>query len=374
MESKDINVSLFEYSIPPFVEADMERLYQHLFATVAHHRAYGGISDTTSTYIVERNGQPVTMLLFQRDGNTVRVLNEQIRIDGDEIDRFAHHVFTELQGVDVITFHAVDTDMRNVRYPHQRYRCTEDIVLTLPADTETYRASLGKSTRSYINRYMNKLRRDFPTMQHEVYENGAVKEEHVRRIIELNTVRMNGKNRETYIDEAEAERIVAFARSRGLLSIITIDGVLYAGTINFRVGDNYFLKVIAHDPAYNDYRLGTLCCYLTICECIARGGKEYHFLWGRFDYKYRLLGVQHDLDHVTVYRSRAHMLRNGSLALRNAYAGSSLQAREWLLQKSKQEGGVGSAIRLGAQVLHGLRRIRQVPSGLMVRKNTATQE
>lgn len=93
-----------------------------------------------------------------------------------------------------------------------------------------------------------------------------------------------------------------------MLSLLRLDGRICAGTINFRAGDNYFLEVIAHDPAYNDYRLGTLCCYLTICECIAREGKEYHFLWGAHDYKFRLLGVQRELDHLTIYRSRRHAL------------------------------------------------------------------
>src|SRR5207245_3753907 len=127
----------------------------------------------------------------------------------------------------------------------------------------------------------------------------------------------------------------------GLVGVATVDGRVCAGVICSRSAANYFMHVIAHDPTYDEYRLGKLCCYLTICECINRGGKEFHFLWGRYEYKYRLLGVQRDLDHLTVYRSRAQFLLNGNLVLKNAYKGYGRQAKRWLLDPKRADSLIG---------------------------------
>lgn len=154
-------------------------------------------------------------------------------------------------------------------------------------------------------------------------------------MVELNRARMIGKSRVSYIDHEETERIIKLVRSRGLVCLMTIDGRICAGVINYRVGENYFLKVIARDPAYNDYRLGMLCCYLGIRECIEKGGKEYHFLWGRYEYKYRLLGIQRDLDHLPIYRSRTQFVLNARRAARIAFNGYAHMANAWLLQKVK---------------------------------------
>jgi hypothetical protein len=56
------------------------------------------------------------------------------------------------------------------------------------------------------------------------------------------------------------------------------------------------MHVIAHEPAFNDYSSGILCYYHTICEGIVRGGKRFHLLSGRYEYKYRLLGATVEID------------------------------------------------------------------------------
>jgi hypothetical protein len=353
MTPHDISISLFENSIPQSVEDDLEKLYQNLYSTLAHHRTYGDLSSGISTYVARRKGEPVAILLLRRDRDTVRVLNEQIRLEAQEVARFANYIFSTFNGVNIILFHAVEAKLERVGFPCQHFSCTEDIVLDLPPSTEAYRTRLGKSTRSYISRYLNKLRRDFPTLRHDVYTRDEVNEEHVRAIIAMNHARMADKHRLSYIDDAEAERILHFTRKFGMVSVVTIDGRLCAGTINFRIGDNYFLKVIAHDSAFNDYGLGTLCCYLTICECIARGGREYHFLWGRYEYKYRLLGVQRNLDHIALYRSRRYMVFNGRRALHNAVLGNALQVRSWLLQRARERSPLGIALKAVIDTLHG---------------------
>lgn len=358
MQGQEVTISLYDGSVPEFAAAELERLYRNPYCTLLHHRLHGAIDASTGTYVARRNGALTALLLYRCEGETLRVLNEQCRVGADEIERFARHVFAARTDINVIVFHAVDMGGGVPALPCQHFHCTEDIVLELPPTVEAYRARLGKATRSYISRYLNRLRRDFPDVRHEVVEGDRVSESDLRAIIGMNAARMQGKQHESYIDAAEAQRIIAMVRERGLVGLLRLDGRLCAGAINLRYGGSYFLKVIAHDPSRDHYRLGTLCCFLGICACIERGGEEYHFLWGRYEYKYRLAGVQRDLEHVALYRSRSQMLRNGGLAMRNAVTGRSLQARSWLLARSREQGAVGSALRLTAQALRKLRQGR----------------
>src|SRR5690349_2073615 len=103
-------ISLYQNSIPNFVEAEMERLYQHMCSSFSHLKAYGGIADNTSTYVVRRNGEVTVVLLFRVEENKVLVLNQQIRLDEEEIDRFARHIFATNRFVNVISFPVIETD------------------------------------------------------------------------------------------------------------------------------------------------------------------------------------------------------------------------------------------------------------------------
>jgi hypothetical protein len=368
MESENTTISLYENSVPPFAQGKMERLYENLYSSVAHYRIYGGIPGNASTYIAQKNGNETAVLLFLSEKNKVHVLNEQISIDAGEIDRFARYIFTTFRSVDVISFHAIEAKIEKLPFPYQQFNCTEDVVMTLPDTAQEYLASLGKATRSYINRYLNKIRRSFPTFSHNVYLKEEASERHIREIIGLNRARMAGKNKLSYIDDAEAERIIKLVKLCGLVSVMTIDGRICAGAINCRVGAHYFLKVIAHDPEYNEYRLGTLCCYLAICECIAHGGRQYHFLWGRYEYKYRLLGVNRNLDHIAVYRSPVHMVLNAGMALQLAFNKYLHRVRCGLQDRARRPVNVGLASRLVFHFLNYLRSLKQYASGLLARR------
>lgn len=328
----DFIVECYENAVPPFAEAALQQLYGNLFSTLAHCRVYGRARNL-NTFVVRSGNSILCLWLYERNGRVVRVLNEGIEIGEGAVRRFAHHLFSADPKLCAIRFHAVQARLQHLGLPHRVHNCLEDMVLTLPASPADYLARLGKSTRSYINRYLNKLRRDHPSVRFELVEAHEIDESFIRQIIALNRARMAVKGKVSINDDTLAEQIAHLAMDCGLIGALTIDGRLIAGTINYHVRDNYFLEVIAHDPQYDAYRVGTLCCYLTICECIARGGSEYHFLWGEDEYKSRLLGRRRDLDDVIVYRSPRHMLRVPELMLRDTFAAwerdMRLRVRAW---------------------------------------------
>lgn len=349
----NIDASLHLHEIPAFAEGELDRLYGNIYASMKEWRVTGELRSDVSVYVERKGGIVTTLYLFRLNGREARVLNEGIRVDSAEAERFAEAIFAACSSVGAITFHAVRNTVHRLHYPSHRYECLEDIVLALPSSGDAYLASMGSATRSYIKRYLNKARRSLPSFQHDVTYGADIDAQELHEVIAFNKLRMEGKGKEQGIDERQLHRIVALAKECGMLSVVRIDGKIRAGTINFRIGDNYFLEVIAHDPAYNEFRLGTLCCYLTICECITRNGREYHFLWGPQEYKFRLQGIQEELHHLTIYRSRWHALLCTGVVMQNLRREWSRKGRAWLRHARTGESGAG---RLLNRVIGTLRR------------------
>lgn len=360
MGCKEGVVSCYEHEVPAFVEPALDMIYGSIFTSLVQHRLTGGLPRDVSTYVVRREGRITTVFLFHVTNRRVQVLNEVIRISQEEIDRFAAFIFDKYPAVSLIAFKAIETDIQRLPFPYQRVNQLEDIFMSLPDTPEAYLASLGKNTRRNVKRYTDRLKKTFPSFRFDIYERD-VPEEIIREIVGFNRQRMAGKNKASRLDEAETQRILKLSRARGLVGVISIDGKVCAGGISFRAGANYFLDVLAHDPKYNDYWVGMLCCYLTICECIQRQGKEFHFLWGRYDYKFTLGAVQHDLDALTVYRSHAGMLCNMSIALKNAAQGRIRLAKRWLDESGGQT--ENALVRIARRLVNQYRHSRHAGNG-----------
>jgi CelD/BcsL family acetyltransferase involved in cellulose biosynthesis len=359
-----ITIECYDNEIPSFVEAEMEKLYENIYSSLAQFRIYGALAGNTSTYVVRQGSRVMAIFLFVRCKETVKVLNEVIRIDDGEISRFAEYVFAAFKKVMVISFHAIQADIRRLRFPYQQVNCSENIVLELPATQEEYMRRLGKHSRKNIKYYMNKLKRTHPTFRFEVMEKGDIRHQKIRDIVVLNRQRMAGKYKVSAYDDAETDRLISLAQRYGMVGVATIKGKVCAGAICLRMGTNYFMSVIAHDSEYDDFRMGTLCCFQTICESIARGGTEFHFLWGRYEYKYTLLGEQRDLYDINVYRSRTRLVANAGSAWKTARAGYIRRAKLWLNHGGGQRSAIGKCINKMMNLVHKVMHARsRLPAG-----------
>jgi hypothetical protein len=321
VRSTDIRVTCYENEVPSFVEAELEKLYGNVFSLLEQFRTYSGSDVPFNAYVARRGQEITTILLFTRRGSKLRVANEVIALDPQEISDFANYIFRTYPSIQVIEFHAIHTELDRLDYPFQSYDCLEDIVLELPATENEYQSQLGKNTRRNLKRYSERLYKDHPSFEFEVYEKKQIKDEYIHAIVRLNKARMAEKNKESIIDDPETARIIHMVKAYGMVGVARINNVICAGTISYRVGENYFLSVLAHEPQYDPYWIGILCCYKTIRECIARGGKEFHFLWGRYDYKFTLLAKLRALNHIVIYRSRFHYLINAATVFRVVLAG-----------------------------------------------------
>jgi hypothetical protein len=324
--NEQITTLCYENEVPAYIGPELEKIYGNFFSTLEQFRETDRI-DHAHTYVVFEGEKIATIFLFRIEQNEVRVLNEVIKVRQKEVDLFSNFIFSTYGSVDIILFHAVDTDVTPSHRPYQRINCLEDIVLTLPNTTEQYLNSLGKSTKKTIKGYTHKIERDFPSFQVRTYIREEADEQLIRQIIEFNRARMLSTGKISAFDENAVKHIIHFVHVYGMICVAMIDGKICAGSISYKVGDNYFMHVSAHDPDYDHYRLGVLFRYLTICESIRRGGRECHFLWGRQEFKFSLLGIQRDLHDLVLYRSRIRLVLQSGMAMHTRLKGTKRQAQ-----------------------------------------------
>ena len=323
MESKMISTDYSSITchfneIPAFVEPEIERLYSTLHSSLPFFRIFRTMEEV-STYVAWRELQPAVILLLQIKGRTVHVLNEMIELEQKEVERFASYVFGKLPQVQIISFKAIRTTADRFAYPVQKHNAKDTYVITLPATPEQYLASLGKGLREKIPYKLRKIGRHHPSFESHFYEKEEIPEQVLKDLIRLSEDRISQKVSDFTHDE---QRIIALAKQCGFVNSLTIDGKVCAGTVNYYIGDNSFLELIARDPDYAIYSIGTLANYLSICESIRRGRKKFYLGGGRFDYKQQLLGVLTDADHLEIYRSHSVMLirlGNAAKTLAQAY-------------------------------------------------------
>ena len=353
-QSEDVTTACHEREIPSFVESELERLYGHIYSSLAFFRLFKP-HDNVHTYIARKCGRATAVLLFRCQNRKVDVFNEMISIEEEEIDRFARTIFARFPSVSVISFPAIQTSVETLPFPCQQYDEKEEFSITLPATPDKYTASLGKATRSNIKRYTRRLAQSFPSFTHQTYENEEVDEQHVRDIINISKVRMAGKKKKFSLDEEMTEGLVKLSKACGFVNVVKVDGRLCAGSISYRFGSSYFAFVNAHDPEFDDYWLGTLCYYFTICASIARGGKRLHMGWGRYDYKSRLLGIQQDFDRLVIYRSRAHMVLNCDSVASTAVKGHVRRLKLWLQDPERENSFLSRA---AVNAMYVFRKVR----------------
>ena len=319
----------FENEVPSFVKPELERLYGSLYSSLPELQVGGKLEDA-STYVVRQGGDIVTLLLFRRNGRLVEVLNEVIELDGSDLARFTAFIFENYPSSDAVSFRAVRIAGAPVPFVHQRFPYLEDFVAMLPGTEAEYVAGIGKSSRRSLRRHMQKLEEQVESYRLVVCEGSAIDPVWIADTAGFNRACMAGKKKVSGLDALETDRLVRLAGHCGLGCFMTIDGRVAAGSLSFRAGNNYFMRLLAHDPAYNAFGLGMLCCLLTIQECIKRGGNEFHFLWGRYDYKYQFQARERCLERIVMYRSRLHALRNAGLFMRIAAQGYAKRAKDWL--------------------------------------------
>ncbi len=215
-----------------------------------------------------------------------------------------------------------------LRHPWQRASVSEDFVLELPASVDAWHASLSARTREKLRQCLRRAQRSEPSLRFRLFHDADINERQVRAVLQMSRARMRAKGRTYGMDAPEERRLCALMRERGQLATIEVDGRMRAGLLCTLAGNDVYMHVIAHDPAFDELRLGYVCCVLCIEAAIAQRMHRFHFLWGWYDYKARLGGQRHVLEHALLWRSRVAACRHPLMFLRQQWLGLKAALRE----------------------------------------------
>lgn len=329
-------VSIYPNYVPDFVASALDELYGNLHSSLATLKSHSLRGASTYVKWNSTDTQPESIFLYRKLGKSIRVINEGMRLATQAVDDFCSYMFEHDEEIKRIDFHAIALPPQRLSKPYLSWACTEDIVVTLPKTEQDYLNQLGKSTRKSIKKSLNRAQRLLPNFSHRIHSGGDVSDESLRQVVRFNHSRMAGKEKLSALNDAATNELISLMQSHGVVGLIASDQGLGAGTLACRFGDDVFSIITAHDPTYDSFGLGTLSRHLMIVHCIELGAKRFHLLGGNLSSKRSALGVREKLDHLTIYRTTADMLRYPKATIQLALNAAKYHLHRWLEDQSAQ--------------------------------------
>jgi hypothetical protein len=329
-------VSIYPNYVPDFVATALEALYGNLHASLATLKSHSLRDASTYVRWDTADSQPESIFIFRKLGQSIRVINEGMRLNKKSVEEFCEYMFGQDEQINRIDFHAVAPPPQRISRPHLAWACTEDIVVTLPKTEQDYLDQLGKSTRKSIKKNLSRAQRLLPNFNHSIHSGSSVTDSTLRQVVRFNHSRMAGKEKLSALNDEATNELISLMRSHGVVGLIASDQGLGAGTLACRFGEDIFSIITAHDPTYDSFGLGTLSRHLMIVHCIELGAKRFHLLGGNLSSKRSALGIREKLDHLTIYRTPKDMLRYPKATLQLALNELRYHLHRWLEDQSAQ--------------------------------------
>jgi hypothetical protein len=356
---------IHEYAVPAFAADALDRLHGSLYASYRHLALCDDVRPTPHTWIAYRRGEIVGVLLFRMRGLQAVVLTEMVDLGQEIVTEFCRAVFARFAYAEVVGFNAVSLPRPLTGLILQQYAFSENYVIELPERVDDYVNALGKSTRKTLRGYGNRLRREHQDFRWEVLQAQGMRCDELRRLIrqlqafKRASMALRGKRAE--LSRRDCARMMQLALQSGLIGIARVDGRVCGGSIACRVGDHYVMLLSAADPALESYRLGMLCCFWSVCDCIRVGARECHLLWGRYQYKTQLLGRPRALYRLAIYRSPWQMVLSPTSVLSMGWMSARYRLRDWLLARDM---GVSRLVHLARHIARDALDRLQHPRGV----------
>jgi len=363
--TEKLSFEWFESGIPTWIDAKLDALYQCVYSSMGYLRAVNP-DFRPSAFVVSRDGEVVDILIFTRAGNQLDVHCGVCNVQARSAALFARQALARYPDLHVVAFAPMRTPLADIQAqgiptPYQAAEVLEDVVLVLPATADAYLRSLGSSTRSAIKRRITQLRKEYPSFAFEFQTKEAIDPARLTEVIQYHRLRMHEKGKISGVDVEYEAKIMKLVPRYGLVGLATINGEFAAGQVVYVVGSHGYFDMTAHDSKYSHVSIGRVAIYNLICECIARGMTEFHFLFGAYDYKYRLGGHDRQLVSLAIYRSRLHVVRNLRFYSRQTAKATLRTIRQRIDEVAWMKRGFGAARR-------GLNAARQARDRVVFRK------
>lgn len=270
--------------------AELPQLYGTLFSTRDWFDLFFDQPPTGCCIL----GHPRHVLVFRRDGGTVRIYNQTFAIEPLDAKRACQAVFRALPFVHRIRLHLLFPP-HELGLPVRVLGTRDHMMLDLPETAEDWEASLGKSTRRNLRLYENRLRRSHPDAHTEVIDPLERAEELLDHIVSWKVARYSAKGRTTYWETKPGEytfMLELLRRGNAEAVVTTVEGRVAAIVLLFWQGDGACAQEWAHDPEHERLHLGFVCLRAAVHHAISRGAVRMDLLWGNEEYKERF-GARH---------------------------------------------------------------------------------
>ena len=330
----------YDGGVPASVAHQLEEIYQSPFSVTEYFEIFHGVKQPSALVITCGEPLPRHVIAYSNSGKEITILNELVEIEQEYIEYIAETMFKRYPAVSSVHINSLKGSVAHLRYPWRLWRASHDIVIDLPLSFDEYHAKLGKQMQKHLRYYLNRLRREFGGAVFHAAATKDIEPSVIGRIIEMNRLRMKGKNIRSGYDESMERKITEFCRVHGLACTLSVGGRIVAGAICYELGSQAYLETISHDPEYDRYNVGQVCLYLTVQHMIEKGREAFHMLWGENEYKYRFLGEKRDLIFLSVYRSQTSKLlsipRLAQLMCSNAFRQLDYLVKKYIFNRYRQ--------------------------------------
>lgn len=328
-EVSGLAAEFHRWPLPAYIWPALNHRYQSVFCSEPHLRVTGGLKKNLQVWVARHQGHITDIFLFEINGRVARLVNEMHEIAIESLEKFTQFLSLEYPQIDALCLHAVFLKGVASQFPVMQTEFSEDYILRLPESTAKWHALLSPRTREKLRYYYRRSCRKQPDLIFRQIRADQITKEQFHRIVQMNRDRMAGKGRSFIMTKKELNELYLLMQECGQLSVIEINGNISAGLICTKIGQSIFMHVIAHDPKHDDLRLGFLCCALSIEAAVSEGMKQFHFLWGYYDYKTRLGGQRQALYRAVIFRSRWRVLIHPDLLVGQVAQKARNKIRHW---------------------------------------------
>lgn len=263
------------------------------------------------TYAVQENGRTLALYFLRRQKNRIVVLNGDRSAQGVALFRFTRFVFDRFPQVREIRFLA-----------SQRYACSPSRFgrrqaaerrLILPEHAVPQLEEALRFNKRNIDYFLQRLAQDFPDHRFEILRDEAIDEASARALLSLPRLTTSGED-DAHSSRAQAD-LLREIRAGGLLCTLTIQGKVVAGLICQRLGQNLYLRFLAHDPRMQAYGLNMLCCYFAACDRLQRHRDSKRYIVDRPRYRREVTVQRQTFAALCIRRPRVSWLVRCDVAL-----------------------------------------------------------
>jgi hypothetical protein len=118
----EISITCYENEIPSFIKSELARLYGDLFSSFLYLEINKKLTPNISTYIARNGKAIITVFLFQRIKQEIRVINKGMTLNADELEIFCNFIFTKYDSINVISLESVNTNLDHFPFPPSTLR------------------------------------------------------------------------------------------------------------------------------------------------------------------------------------------------------------------------------------------------------------